>query len=251
MERCGDGHAVQFLAPTGSAAAINDGMTVHKAFGLKVTDKPSKNCSQMMDGKETFKSTLSILSRNRLHHNFKDVEVLVIDEVSLLDQAILPEIDASCQFAKDCPQWWFGSMMVVFTGDLYQFPPVRGTPVYASVRDRSQIDDRNICKRLGRMIWNSLTDAVCLMEQKCMEGDPEYAAAVQRLRLCQCTQEDVEMFNERLIKSSEEPQGIDMEGVEAVAVVHTNLMHHSINSYKAKSNAEGKRLITCCAMDKI
>ncbi|PBL01580.1 hypothetical protein ARMGADRAFT_885907, partial [Armillaria gallica] len=34
MERCGDGHALHFLAPTGSAAAINDGMTVHKAFGL-------------------------------------------------------------------------------------------------------------------------------------------------------------------------------------------------------------------------
>ncbi|PBK69309.1 hypothetical protein ARMSODRAFT_844757, partial [Armillaria solidipes] len=35
MERCGDKHALRFLAPTGSAAAINDGMTVHKAFGLK------------------------------------------------------------------------------------------------------------------------------------------------------------------------------------------------------------------------
>ncbi|KAK0467383.1 hypothetical protein IW261DRAFT_1309063, partial [Armillaria novae-zelandiae] len=41
MERCGDGHAFQFLAPTGSAAAINNGMTVHKAFGLKINDRKS------------------------------------------------------------------------------------------------------------------------------------------------------------------------------------------------------------------
>ncbi|KAK0219147.1 hypothetical protein IW262DRAFT_1229707, partial [Armillaria fumosa] len=34
MEQCRDGHTIQFLAPTRSAAAINDGMTVHKAFGL-------------------------------------------------------------------------------------------------------------------------------------------------------------------------------------------------------------------------
>ncbi|KAK0470896.1 hypothetical protein IW261DRAFT_1311769, partial [Armillaria novae-zelandiae] len=36
MERCRDGHAVRFLAPTGSAAALNNGMTVHKAFGLNI-----------------------------------------------------------------------------------------------------------------------------------------------------------------------------------------------------------------------
>ncbi|KAK0479741.1 hypothetical protein IW261DRAFT_1296539, partial [Armillaria novae-zelandiae] len=41
MERCGDGHAFRFLAPTGSAAAINNGMTVHKAFGLKINDRKS------------------------------------------------------------------------------------------------------------------------------------------------------------------------------------------------------------------
>ncbi|KAH7909516.1 hypothetical protein BJ138DRAFT_977510, partial [Hygrophoropsis aurantiaca] len=34
MSRYGKGHLLRFLAPTGSAAANIDGMTVHKAFGL-------------------------------------------------------------------------------------------------------------------------------------------------------------------------------------------------------------------------
>ncbi|PBK58945.1 hypothetical protein ARMSODRAFT_848543, partial [Armillaria solidipes] len=35
MDAFGYGHAVRFIAPTGSAAAPNDGLTVHKAFGIK------------------------------------------------------------------------------------------------------------------------------------------------------------------------------------------------------------------------
>ncbi len=36
MAAFGSAHAVRFVAPTGSAASNNDGMTVHKAFGLRV-----------------------------------------------------------------------------------------------------------------------------------------------------------------------------------------------------------------------
>ncbi|KAK0431281.1 hypothetical protein EV421DRAFT_1667042, partial [Armillaria borealis] len=92
----------------------------------------------------------------------------------------------------------FGRMMVVFTGDLYQYPPVRGTPVYSKVEERTPIDDHNLTKRLGRMVWNTLTDAICLREQKRMEGDPEYGEAVQRLCLRQCIPEDVSLLNERV-----------------------------------------------------
>ncbi len=203
MECCGDKHALWFLAPTGSAAAINDGMTIHKVFSLKVPDKLSQHSTQTMDGRGAFTTSLSVTSRNKLHQNFKDVEVLVIDEVSLLDQAILPEIDARCRFAKERPHWWFGGMIVIFTGDLYQFPPIRGSPIYSRVKEQTPIDDCNLNKRLGHMIWNSLTDAVCLKEQKRMEKDPEYGAAVQHLCLWHCTPEDIKLFNTRVIKSTD------------------------------------------------
>ncbi len=117
-------HLLKFLAPTGSVAALNDGMTIHKAFGLSICDRASKHSMQTIEGKQYFSSSLSDLSRKHLETNFKDVEVLVIDEVSLLQQELLLDIKAGCQYGKDIKQWWFGGMMVIFTGDLYQFPPV-------------------------------------------------------------------------------------------------------------------------------
>lgn len=96
-----------------------------------------------------------------------------------------------------------------------------------------------------------MTDAVCLHHQKCMESDSEYAAAVQQLCVRECIESDVRLFNSRVVMSNSEPSGIDMDGVEAVAVVRTNMLRHSVNAYKALSNTEAKSLITCCALDKI
>ncbi|KAK0489999.1 hypothetical protein EDD18DRAFT_1051396, partial [Armillaria luteobubalina] len=41
MAAFGSAHAIRFMAPTGSAASINDGMTLHKGFGLRVTSRAS------------------------------------------------------------------------------------------------------------------------------------------------------------------------------------------------------------------
>lgn len=36
MAHYGAAHQIRFLAPTGSAAALIDGMTIHKGLGIKV-----------------------------------------------------------------------------------------------------------------------------------------------------------------------------------------------------------------------
>ncbi|SJL17396.1 uncharacterized protein ARMOST_20946 [Armillaria ostoyae] len=84
-----------------------------------------------------------------------------------------------------------------------------------------------------------------------MEGDPEYGATVQRLRTRTCTNADVELFNWRVVWSEEVPDGIDMKGVDSVAVVRTNLLRHVINSYKAMSDCTERELLTCAAVDKV
>ncbi|KAK0431620.1 hypothetical protein EV421DRAFT_1742971 [Armillaria borealis] len=202
---------------TGSAAALNDGMTIHKAFGISICDKASRHSMQTMDGKEWFVSSLSDISRRRLETNFKDMDVLVIDEVSLLQQEWLLDVKAGCHYGKDLTQWWFSGMMVIFTGDLYQFPPVKGSAVYSRIKEHTAIDHKNLSKHIGR----------------------------------QCMPEDVSLFNERVIKTFSYQCGVDMDGVEAVVVVHTNLLRHSINSYKAMSNCSTQDVITCCATDRI
>ncbi|KAK0431161.1 hypothetical protein EV421DRAFT_1912130 [Armillaria borealis] len=171
-------HSLWFLAPTGSAAALNNGMMIHKAFGISICDKASRHSMQTMDGKEWFVSSLSDISRRRLETNFKDVDILVIDEVSLLQQELLPDVEAGCRYGKDLTQWWFGRMMVIFTGDLYQFPPIKGSAVYSRIKEHTAIDHKNLSKHIGQLAWNSMTDVVYLHQQKRMEWDPDYATAV-------------------------------------------------------------------------
>ena len=59
------------------------------------------------------------------------------------------------------------------------------------------------------------------------------------------------LFNEHVVKSFDYQCGVDMDGVEARAVVWTNLLCHAINSYKVMSNGSTEHVIMCCATDTI
>lgn len=162
-------YSLRFLTPTGSAVALNDGMTIHKAFGLSICNKTSRHSMQTLNSKERFVSSLSDLSHRQLETNFKDIDVLIIDAVSLLQQELLPDIEAGCRYGKDIKQWWFGGMMVIFTGDLYQFPPVKGSAMYSWIKEHTAINHKNLSKCIGHLAWNSMTDVVYLHQQKRME----------------------------------------------------------------------------------
>jgi hypothetical protein len=69
--------------------------------------------------------------------------------------------------------------------------------------------DEEIQKRLGRLAWKSINTTINLTEQQRMKDDPEFGAAVSRLRERICTEEDVELFNTRVIKSATNLRGID------------------------------------------
>jgi hypothetical protein len=60
-----------------------------------------------------------------------------------------------------------------------------------------------------------------------MKNDPEYGAAMNRLRIHQCGLEDVDLFNSRLIMSISHKEGVDMSidgNNKACAIVDTNLL---------------------------
>lgn len=71
-----------------------------------------------------------------------------------------------------------------------------------------------------------------------MKDDPEYGSAVQQLRVRECTLDDVDLFNSRVVKSAANPSGIDMSlerNYEAAAIVATN---------------KATNVFTCLALDK-
>ncbi len=105
------------------------------------------------------------------------------------------------------------------------------------------------------MAWNSLTDIVELTTQQRMKDDPEYTAAVLRLRKRRCTVADAMLFNSRLVKSSNNPAGVDLssdEAIKGVAIVPTNNQRKAVNFLKARANCtdtSGIKLVMCEALD--
>ncbi len=100
------------LAPTGMAALNVKGQTIHRFFNFYIDVTIEKIQSKKI--------------RPRRPGLYKRVEMIIIDEVSMLRSDLLDCIDAFLGlYGSDCSQP-FGGVQMVFVGDLYQLPPVVG-----------------------------------------------------------------------------------------------------------------------------
>jgi len=112
------------VAPTGIAAINAGGVTVHSMFGLPLrtflptTDRIDTNiANNIFDLQQHFKYRKDKLKLLR------EVEVIIIDEVSMLRADVLDMMDHSLRFIRRNIQP-FGGVQMLFIGDLYQLPPV-------------------------------------------------------------------------------------------------------------------------------
>ena len=105
------------VAPTGVAAINASGMTIHSFFQLPVrTLIPTPESYRQLFSEQR----LTQRKRNMLYH----LEMLVIDEISMVRADVLDAIDAVLRrykYRKDQP---FGGVQVVMIGDLFQLSPV-------------------------------------------------------------------------------------------------------------------------------
>lgn len=116
------------VAPTGIAALNAGGVTIHSMFQLPfaafIPDYKVVNSSSFQ---YKFESKSTISKHFRMNATKKQVllslELLIIDEVSMLRPDVLDAIDFMLQKVRriDAP---FGGVQVLFIGDLLQLPPV-------------------------------------------------------------------------------------------------------------------------------
>lgn len=96
--------SIVVAAPTGVAALNVDGLTIHRLFAFR-------------------KDLNSDLDNYTPPGTIKDLDVLLIDEVSMVRADILDWISIALMKAKK-NRLPFGGIQVIFFGDLYQLPPV-------------------------------------------------------------------------------------------------------------------------------
>ena len=174
-----------------------------------------------------------------MRKEWRDVETVLIDEISMASLQLLADVDYGLRDAKECLSKYFGGVVVVFAGDLCQFPPVHGSPVYADVSDtKCTLSEKELRKRLGYLAWHSITDVIELTEQKRMKDDVQYAEAILRLRKRKSTRADVALLNTRVMKSSSNPDGVSIQNEnDTVVIVNTNYERRTLNMAKAQANA--------------
>ncbi len=99
------------LAPTGVAALHVGGQTIHSFFGFP---------PRLLQKKD-------IQPNRRYKRIFDRLQVLIIDEISMVRADLLDAIDYGLRINRSDNRP-FGGVQVIFFGDLYQLPPVVSTP---------------------------------------------------------------------------------------------------------------------------
>ena len=119
---------VVVAAPTGIAAINAGGVTLHSLFLL-----PFGSFVPTNDNATVFSEHLKINNKNsllrelKMHKNkrklLQEMELLIIDEVSMLRSDLLDAIDTILQSVRRNRRV-FGGVQILFIGDLLQLPPV-------------------------------------------------------------------------------------------------------------------------------
>lgn len=115
------------VAPTGIAALNASGVTIHSLFQLPFGAFLPTDATPALSSLVNYETKATLARHFRMNASKKAVlqslELLVIDEVSMLRADLLDAIDFTLQSIRKNPNP-FGGVQVLFIGDLFQLPPV-------------------------------------------------------------------------------------------------------------------------------
>jgi hypothetical protein len=113
------------VAPTGVAAINAGGVTMHSffqlPFGPYIPTVRSEWGSQITNQHTLFRN---IRFNNDKRELLRELELLIIDEVSMVRADMLDATDVILRHFRQQPSVPFGGVQVLYIGDLFQLPPV-------------------------------------------------------------------------------------------------------------------------------
>src|SRR5258708_6280723 len=184
------------VAPTGIAALNAGGVTIHSQFLLPpVTFLPDRFLPEDFSETGKFMNQNSLARKHPLNSArrqvLRSIDLLVIDEVSMLRADLLDAIDYRMKAARGNFRQSFGGAQVLFIGDLYQLPPV--------VRH----DEKGTLSQYYRSPW--FYEAKALQDNQLVyieldrifrQHDPSFINILNNLRNNVATQQDIDTLNQ-------------------------------------------------------
>jgi ATP-dependent DNA helicase PIF1 len=173
------------LAPTGVAAINVGGQTIHSFFGFKPDVTLAAVTKKIRDNKKNL---------------YKKVDVIVIDEISMVRADLLDCVDKFLRLNGADSKQPFGGVQMIFIGDLYQLPPVvkgqerdifrehYATPYFFSAKVFAELDMEFV-----------------ELEKIYRQKDDEFIRLLNVIRNRTVTDDDLALFNQRYNPQFEAP----------------------------------------------
>ncbi|KIA86936.1 helix-turn-helix domain-containing protein [Flavobacterium sp. AED] len=182
------------VAPTGIAALNAGGVTIHSMFQLPFGGFIPDNSSPQFSESTKFETKATLRRHFKMSGLKKSVirnmELLIIDEVSMLRADLLDAMDYMMQTVrkKSTP---FGGVQVLFIGDLLQLPPV--------IRDEEWRTLKTYYK--GKFFFHSHVvqqnpPLYIELSKIFRQTDDTFIAVLNNLRNNQISQEDIQTLNQ-------------------------------------------------------
>ncbi|KAB5588280.1 Vacuolar membrane-associated protein IML1 [Ceratobasidium theobromae] len=149
----GVGNQLIKSAPTGIAASLIDGNTLHSLCHMSAyhrTEIPNQ-------------------IRDKLHETWKNIRYLIIDEISMVSRTFFAQVSAVIAAGKKVDSAAFGGINVIISGDFHQFPPVacpESEALYAPKVPFQNPTKQQTESLTGRAIYEQFRTVVLLKEQE-------------------------------------------------------------------------------------
>ena len=208
------------LAPTAIAALNINAKTIHSFFNFPF-----------------HVITPDVVKKHYNKKLIKQIDTILIDEVSMLRPDIIDAIDLTLQITRENKDP-FGGIQMILVGDLYQLPPVV---------TNNEIDVMNTLYPDGYFFFNSnVIKKINLIKfelsQVFRQSDTKLISLLDRARKATLDDDDLMVFNKRLVKT-------DFVVPEEVLTLSTNNYKvNSINAFNLK-NIQSKEFVYHAEID--
>ena len=174
------------LAPTGVAAILAGGDTIHSFFGL-----PMEVC---------YPGTMGKMNEARIQ-TLLHTDTIIIDEVSMVRCDIIDAIDYTMRktLRSSLP---FGGKQVIFVGDMFQLPPVIARKEERELmHDLYQADD---CFFYKADVIKRMRLVKIEFQKVYRQDDKQFLDILEHVRLNKVTPEDLMHLNRRVCQPTKE-----------------------------------------------
>jgi ATP-dependent DNA helicase PIF1 len=212
------------VAPTGVAAMNAKGTTINSLFQLPPGSffPGDINLQTLQSGIVSIQSLVSELSYSRDKLTlFNELELLVIDEVSMVRCDLLDVIDAILRSVKKSNSP-FGGVQLLLIGDLYQLPPVTKREEWSFLRNAypSPYFFDALVIRKNPLLQVELT-------QVFRQTEPEFINILNDIRNNQISEQSLALLNKRF-----QPDFTATEDLNPIIITSHNVEANTINKKK-------------------